>query len=85
MPYVVASCTKTYADEGSLEVTDHRDEDLSIPIEDEDTAIQFAIEAVQMMVLLFEMAGETVNVIPNGPLLNVCTATRVVSFGIKVF
>lgn len=86
MPYIVATCTKDYADTNNpLEVTNHRDENISVPIEDENTAIQFAIEAVQMVCALYEMAGEQVMVIPNGPLLNVCTATRVVSFGIKTF
>lgn len=85
MPFVVASCTKDYASDTDLEPCSHRDEDLSVPIESEETAIQFAMEAVTMLTLLYDLAGEKYNVIPNGPLLNVCTARRVVAFGIKTF
>ena len=86
MPFVVATCTKTYAgSELADEVIDHKDEDLSVPIESEETAVQFAIEAVKMQTLLYDLAGEKYHVIPNGPLLVVATATRQVAFGIKVF
>lgn len=84
MPYVVATCTKDYAEDMMTEVG-HSDEDLSVPIESEETAVQFAMEAIKMLTVLYDLAGEQYTVFPKDHLLLVGTARRTVAFGIKVF
>lgn len=84
MPFVVATCTQDYEINGTEPIA-HKDEDISVPIEDKDEAIRFAVEAVKMTCLLYDMFGEHYEVMQNGPLLVVHSATRMVSFGIKSF